>query len=254
MKSKCCLPLVFLVVGFFQAIIWSPNLHAQADKNALSKVKISLLIQKRVRPVAYSSDEGVSAASPVKKDKKLYYWATDQYKSVSIKPNTPSKSFEYSGPPRLLLYEKLTTKGPKGEDRYSPLMEANLSPGVADYLLVGTQKSNKSSLQKLIALPIDFAKLPQGSILAINLSSKPLIVANENGRMTLDPLKPTLIDVSKAKEFKFRILAAINDGGEHQMVYRRVWSVRPTTRGVCLFFPINEKMTRWNTDLIKFSK
>ncbi|WOO43396.1 hypothetical protein [Rubellicoccus peritrichatus] len=254
MKSKLSLPKTLFVISFSLAFMCLANLHAQANSTDLTKVNISLLIEKRVKPVAYGEDGDNNRAAYQEKDANLYYWSNDKYNSISIKPNTPSKPFEYSGPPRLVLFEKLNTVGANGENQYRPLMEANLAPGITDYLLVGTKQSSKSSLQKLIALPIDSAKLPEGSILAINLSSKPLTVAYESGRVTLNPLKPALIDVSKAKEFKFRILAAIQDGGEHQMVYRRIWSVKPTTRGVCLFFPINEKMTRWNTDLIKFTQ
>lgn len=225
----------------------SGSLHAQASQPVDARLRI--LIHQHQPAIVIPPGEEIPPEYQ-NRPASLYYYSPDGYQPLSLSRNNITQPIDYRGPQQFTLYERIPATTPDGEDQYRPRMVATLPAGTGEYFLIGHREQREGNLPRLIPVPVNPADIPRGRILGMNLSNLPLQVATENQRISIAPFRTALIDISATQPMRFQILAAIEDEGEYKLVYRRMWPVRPSSRGITLFFPTNDAMTRWNSEML----
>ncbi|MBC2593841.1 hypothetical protein H5P28_06165 [Ruficoccus amylovorans] len=186
-----------------------------------------------------------------KRSTEYYYFSSGRYEPVQINANELSAPIRYQGNSEFVLYIRQPAKDPQLADTYLPSLRCRLPEGGSgSYILVGLEKI-RGPKSMLKALPIGSGNFPEGSVLAYNLGGRTLQVAFGSKRLTtIEPDHFALLQAPNGQSLRFQVMAAIGENNNYKLVYRRTWPIRKKGNLLCLFFPTNAEMTRWNSQLV----
>ncbi len=243
-------PGLFLLAGAMACLLaLLTPLHAQTTPEVTAEV--SILLHRYTPPINLASGDEMPREYR-SRSREYYYWTPEGYRPLELVSNKISPTIHYRGPRGFILYERIPAATAEEEDTYAPRLGCRLPAGQGTYFLLG-QDSLGNQPAALYPLPVDLSHLPRGSVYGFNLGSRPLQVATQNQRLTLKPREGNLINVMGEKPKQFQVMAAIDEDDKFKLVYRRHWPIRDQSRALCVFYPTNKAMTRWNSLLIPIS-
>ncbi|MBC2601792.1 hypothetical protein [Puniceicoccus vermicola] len=232
---------------FFLLLVLASPL-AQGEPPQVSAT-LQILLHRHIPPVRYERGEEV----PEKYQPhtyELYYRTQNEFHPIQFDRNAISDPIQYQGPINFTLYRRIPAQGPDQEDQYVPQLQSQLTPGLNQTQFLLGQDNPDQATHQLVAIPIDFDNIPPNTIYGFNMGSIPLKVATSDQKLTIGPGRGAKIELPSGSSVPYQILAAIDDDDTYRLVYRRRWPTGNGYRALCIFFPTNETMTRWNSRLI----
>lgn len=209
---------------------------------------VRILLHQRHQPISLGQGEH-RAPQRSESGVELYVQTPEGYHSITLTPNRLTEAINYTGLSDFYIYQQIA-KG-DGDYDYIPVMSASLAGHGREVYLLAHRQHRDEGIVRMIPLPVDPQGLASGNILAANLSPRSLRIATEQQRLQIDGFGTAVIDVSNTEPMRFQVMAAITEDDNFQLVYRRVWPVLTSSRGVVLFFPTDDKMTRWNSSYLR---
>ncbi|WPJ95167.1 hypothetical protein SH580_17230 [Coraliomargarita algicola] len=173
----------------------------------------------------------------------LYYYDGSNHILVEFLVNQMSSNYVYSGDEAFDFFTQEVNA--EGELEYRRAFRVNVNGSWRSALVVMLPTTDAERPFKLFAVDTSPENLATGTIKVFNLSNEPVVLNADGEIYPLYSMGAVELDISGIEKNRLPVALALKEDEGFKLVYRRVWSMRSSVRGIYFIYTLNDDLRHW---------